>query len=1206
MKRREDLAHSIFGYFSEKKKKSSIDQVVTQINVEYKRYKLFLGINPREGKTRDFFKSRTESLRGELKTYIKLGYSEEEALKRILPKAYGLVKLASEVQLKKPHYDVQLMGGILLNDGYVSEMATGEGKTITAALPTFLNALTGKGAHVITPNEYLAKRDYEEMKPLYELLGLSVGLVEEIKPTDRSASISKRTDELYQTDLAKYDRKGKTEEIIDKELFILRNQARREAIKQISAEDISYRQRQYQSDITYGSSNAFAFDYLFDGLETDPNNIRNRMGNPNFLVIDEADAVLFDDAVTPFVLSGTQEDEELAISEAEKQKKLESIRLSALFMDSVQRENDFIIKYIRDEVYKRTGKMQPVSSTSGLILRVNDPIKFEKISLGDVKETHELDMTQAIYYCPKTKEFHITTLGETMVFSTFKNEEVSNILNRNKDLILNLTYNGNPLFREKADYEIDSNGNFILRPRALAYLIESGSVPELTSKFDEFMTREYQDYWEDINNAIYANLLLERDVEYKYSIPSGSKDPEHERSISLIMNGRTAEGRVYSKGLQQAIEEKERIMLGRTGSDIKIVGTKLKDTLASIPAASFFGRYEKFSGMTGTSAISAFRELYGLDTFVVPRNKPRNVTDKGDRLYSTRDQKNRAILEEVSESYRKGQPVLLATTSVDESISLRNYLVSELRKMNINIDIPVLNANVDNLEEEARIIADAGAPRAITISTEMAGRGTDIRLGGKEPSLEEEIELERQRRIERVIANMQRNNPSLLVTDSIIRVATDIVDKHLSDVTLAASATVEKKKNIRKINEQRILSVGGLKVVGSGHFSYSRVDDQVKGRCGRQGNRGEIVFFNDIEDLRRVGVSPKDIQSLEKQLRRGPIIEDPTTGRTPVGDIIYMAQAKVEEQTKEAIFQNQKIEKEVAQCRSDLRTIRVGIKQVDNYIADFKNIVEITTRGIIVTSSNLQFDGDLRRNIKLSRIKLDREEIKDLTEEFLGVKITDRQIHECKTTGDLIELITTTANNKFEGMVQREGKKNVEIRTKKIVDSFLNRTWFDFENYLETIKRQYGLAKMIPGTNPPEDIDACIIDAYMYCKECSFATIAREILNPNYIKKKEHQHEGLTDLIIETDATTRRVRHDEGKRINTEREEAIEHEVENAERMQKENRQRKLTSINVPYFIRVLNEKLKINRDSDRIRRSRGTKSEDEIESVDFGNSPKK
>lgn len=1206
MKKREDLAHSVFGYFSDKKKKSSIDQVVTQINKEYSRYKLFLGTNPREDKTRDFFRTRTESLRGELKTYIKLGYSEEEALKRVLPKAYGLVKLASEVQLKKPHYDVQLMGGILLNDGYVSEMATGEGKTITAALPTYLNALLGKGAHVITPNAYLAKRDFEEMRPLYELLGLSVGLVEEIKPSDRAASIGKRTEELYKIALARYDRRGKTKEIIDRELFMLRNQARKEAIKQISTEDISFRQRQYQADVTYGSSNAFAFDYLFDGLETDPANIRNRMGNPNFLVIDEADAVLFDDAVTPFVLSGTQEDEELAISEEEKTKKLEAIRLSALFMDNVQRENDFIIKYIRDEVYRRTGKMQPVSSTSGLILKVSDPLKFEKLAIGDVKETHELDMTQAIYYCPKTKEFHITTLGETMIFSTFKNEEVSNIINRNKNLILNLQYNGNPLFKEKADYEIDSNGNLILRPRALAYLIESGNVPELTNKFDDFMTREYQDYWEDINNAIYANLLLERDVEYKYSVPSSSKDPEHERTISLIMNGRTAEGRVYSKGLQQAIEEKERLLLEKAGSDIKIVGTKLKDTLASIPAASFFGRYEKFSGMTGTSAISAFRELYGLDTFVVPRNKPRNVTDKGDRLYSSTTQKNRAILEEVLDSYRKGQPVLLATTSVDESIALRNYLVTELKKMNINIDIPVLNANVDNLEEEARIIANAGAPRAITISTEMAGRGTDIKLGGKEPNLEEEIELERQRRIERVLNNMKRKNPSLKITDSLIKTATDIVDKHLSDVTLVASANYEKKKTARKLNEQRILSVGGLKVIGSGHFSYSRVDDQVKGRCGRQGNRGEIVFFNDLEDLRRVGVSPRDIASLEKQLRRGPIIEDPTTGRTPVGDIIYMAQARVEDQTKEAIFQNQKVEKEVAQCRSDLRSIRVGIKQVDNYIADFKNIVEITTRGIIVTSSKLQYDGDLRRDIKLSRIKLDREELKELAEEFLGVKITDRQIHDCKTTGDLIELITTAANNKFEGMVQREGKKNVEVRTKKVVDSFLNRTWFDFENYLESIKRQYSLAKMIPGNNPPEDIDACIVDAYTYCKECSFATIAREILNPNYRKKKEHQHEGLTDLIIGSDATTRRVRHDEGKRINEEREEAIEQEVENAEQMQRENRQRKLTSINVPYFIRVLNEKLKINRDSDRIRRTRRVETEEEIESVDFGNSHKK
>ena len=1157
-----------FERHSKKKKNKELDKIVRQIKLENTKYSILLGRNPSEEQASKFFKSVTERLRKEANNFIRLGYSEDEALKRILPKAYGIVKLASKYKLGKSHYDVQLIGGILLNDGYVSEMATGEGKTITAALPTYLNALLGKGAHVITPNAYLARRDFEEMKQVYELLGLSCGIVEEIKPSENKEKVKRLALDIYRSKLVGYSRVGKSTAQITAETRAMELAARREASAQIKKEDITRRQSQYACDITYGSSNAFAFDYLFDGLETKVENMRNRNAQPNFLVIDEADAVLFDDAVTPFTLSGTQEDSVVAITEDEKTAREKNVAAAAQAMLLITEENKRLKKYFKAKTDRRF-------NTDGLIYNMDNPSLYDSLVAGKVVDEDKYASTQAIYYCKKTKQFHITPVGEACFFMAFKKDEINPIINAHKDELLGLVYKGQPLLTKDLDYTLDDAGNLTLAPRAFSYIANSNIIPELTQMFDEFMLTDYQDAFEDINNAVTAWLVLENDVDYKYSVPKDSIDPEHERSISLIMNGRTAEGRVYSNGLQQAVESKEKIKSLGTGLVIK--DTKMKDTLASIPAASFFGRYSKFSGMTGTSAVQAFRELYGLETFEVPRNKPRQVTDHGDRLYKTAEDKNKAILEEVIASHAKGQPILLTTTSVEESIKLHEFLTRELAARGITVSIPVLNANVDKLKEEADIIAHAGEKGAITISTEMAGRGTDIKLGGiAPPTLEEEIEIEKTRRLLATRANLEAKG--IRITGRHIKAINEMHEKYKDEIIEKARAVHERKMLQKAMEERTVLAAGGLKVIGSGHFMYRRVDNQVKGRCGRQGNVGETVFFNDLEDLQRIGVPPKEMSKLARMLESGPIIEPTTARRTPLSDIIYEAQEKNESRTKDGIEHSQKIEKTVANCRNRLRIITEGVKRENHYEEEVEFMIEKVVADIVATSSGkVDNPKDLRGKMKLSRIKLDTEQLRDLSDEFLGIELSETDLEAFTTVGELVEFLEDGAKTKLEAELTAGGEEFLSS-TKNLVDERLKRTWFAFEDVLERIKLQRSMVGLIPGNNPPEDIEPFILDGFAHCYESMTAQIVRQVLNPNYLEKHPEDHFGLSQFIINTDVTTTRVSNKEGKEREEESARIISQEVEEA-RVERETERNRITSVNVPYFVSVVKERLKITKD---------------------------
>lgn len=1162
-----------------KKREQEIDKTITDINSFYLKYCKELDFDPQKKREslseeelkygKEYFSKKTEALRKEIEVY-KMLYSEEEALLRVLPKAYGLVKAASAFLWNKPHYDVQLKGGILLNKGYAAEMATGEGKTLTATLPIYLNALLKKGAHVLTPNGYLAKRDFEEMKVLYEILGLSCALVEEQEPL-KEEEIYKKTLEVLKTDLDKYTQFAKTEaekEEKIKEFFAKREnksqirEARTKAIELLTIEERIKRQQAYSADITYGASSTFAFDYLRDDLELDVKKTVQRPGRPNFAVIDEVDAVLFDDATTPFTLSGKQTDEELAINEEEKKEKRKKIEKANLAIARINIESG--------KLFERYGNNQALIATVS-----NDDEKYEAITRNETESANFQDMTRAIVINTNNQEYTITTLGQIMLFEYYCDKDINKILKENLDKIVSLRHDDEPMYREGYDYTINEYGRIQMEPRAFAHLVMSGFVPELSTRFDEFGQNEFVIYGPEIDNAIRAWFILEQDVDYKLSKATDPK-VEGEEVVSLVINGRTAEGRVYSNGLQQAIEAKIRY---KTGKPIR--ETEIKNTLASIPTASFFARYQKFGGMTGTSAEIAFENLYNLETERVERQRPKRVVDHGERMYASTEEKNEAIFLEVLKSYQKGQPVLLSTTSIEESILLQNFLKMRFTEVGLNIEIPVLNANV-NLAEEAKIISKAGLPKAITIATEMAGRGTDIKLGGELPEVSDLIPVIIAEKTEEIIKDLQtKKEMSKEEIESIRKKVSNqlIEQKHRVEPFAIARRNLLAKE--REKVKKELEDAGGLKVIGSGHFAYSRVDNQVKGRCGRQGEKGEVIFFNDSQDLLNVGVPQKIVERLQKQAEQGPIIEEPNKGYYPISNVVLEAQHKTEVLTESSIKASQEIEVEVSKYRRNLRKQKDLLKQRGSYIDTIEYMIEETSKSIILAASRRE-NPHLTDKTRLTIANLDYEELISLSEEFIGVRLTKEEIEKCKTLGDLRKVISSYGLSSFREKIASDKDFSQECQSK--VEKMFPRVWNRFEEMVETVKYQDYLNKLMQFQGGME-LPAQIAIAYKHAIESERACLVRSIINPEYLQtlNKEPRME-----LISRRSTPN------GIQIVTK-------EIDKEPEKKEETSDFKNNISNLQPFPRMftLVNKVALNRNSSEV----GTKTDrtfDEVESVDF------
>ena len=602
----------------------------------------------------EFEKLSDEALKAktdEFKARIEKG----ETLDDILVEAFATVREASKRVYGMRHFDVQMLGGQVLHQGKISEMRTGEGKTLTATLPTYLNALSGKGVHVVTVNDYLARRDAEWSNQLFTYLGMRVGCnVPGMSP-----------------------------------------QQKREA---------------YQADVTYGTNNEFGFDYLRDNMAFSP---QDRVQRPlNYAVVDEVDSILIDEARTPLIISGQAEDS------------------SELY----RRINTIIPKLVQQEKEDEEGQE------------------------GDGDYTIDL----------KAKQLHLTERGQIHV------EEI---------------------------------------------LQQEGMLPEGESLF----AAGNISLLHHINAALRAHKLFAKDVDYIVKEDQIVIVDEH--------TGRTMEGRRWSEGLHQAVEAKEGVRIQNENQ-----------TLASITFQNYFRLYNKLAGMTGTADTEAFEfnHIYGLETVVIPTNRPMQRKDMADLIYLTAEEKYEAIVEDIKECVKRGQPTLVGTVSIENS-----ELISRILKKS-KIPHKVLNAKFH--EHEADIVAQAGKPGAVTIATNMAGRGTDIVLGGNWQAEVEKIE-----------------NPT--------------------------EAQIEKIKAEWKESHDAVLASGGLHIIGTERHESRRIDNQLRGRSGRQGDPGSSRFYLSLDDaLMRILASEK-MGNMMKRLgmERGEAIEHPWVTRA-----IENAQRKVE------------------------------------------------------------------------------------------------------------------------------------------------------------------------------------------------------------------------------------------------------------------------------------------------------------------------
>ncbi len=563
-----------------------------------------------------------DELRGKTEQF-KARYAAGETLDAMLAEAYAVVREGSKRIMKMRHFDVQMLGGMSLHNGKISEMGTGEGKTLTATLPVYLNALSGKGVHVVTVNDYLANRDAQWMGRLYNFLGLSVGVN-------------------------------------------LPNMARPE------------KQAAYQADITYGTNNEFGFDYLRDNMVYE---VADRVQRGlNYAIVDEVDSILIDEARTPLIISGQAED--------------------------------------HTSLYLAINKLAPMLT----------------------KQEGEAD--------PRTGE-GITKPGD------FTLDEKSHQVF--------LTEQGH----ENAE-------------RLLAGL---NLIPEGASLYDPAnITLVHHLY-----AALRANNLYHRDQHYVVQ--------EGEIVIVDEFTGRLMSGRRWSDGLHQAVEAKEGVAIQPENQ-----------TMASITFQNYFRLYGKLAGMTGTADTEAFefQEIYGLETIVMPPNRKSQRVDQLDRVYKTTREKYEAAIKDIRECYERGQPVLVGTTSIENSEIIANLLERE------KLPHQVLNAKQH--AREADIVAQAGRPKVITIATNMAGRGTDIVLGGSVEKLAEAV----------------------------------MADESLDDA--AKQAEVARLRAEWAKDHEFVKSLGGLRIIATERHESRRIDNQLRGRSGRQGDPGSSRFYLSLDD----------------------------------------------------------------------------------------------------------------------------------------------------------------------------------------------------------------------------------------------------------------------------------------------------------------------------------------------------------------------
>lgn len=607
-----------------------------------------------------------------------------ETLDDILPDAFAAVREADERVLGKRPFHVQLLGGIILHQGRIAEMKTGEGKTLVATLPAYLNALAGKGVHIVTVNDYLARRDSDEMGRVYGFMGLTTGLV-------------------------------------------------------VHGMDNAEKKQAYNADITYGTNNEFGFDYLRDNMVVYKERMVQR--GHAFAIVDEVDSILVDEARTPLIISGAGEEP--------------------------------------TDMYERADKF--ARSLKKLVIKE-----------VDAKEDHD---------------------------------------------------------NVEADYIVDEKArNAILTPRG-------AQKAEAYFGVENFTDPENADLMHYVNQAIKAHGVMFRDEQYVVT----------DKGVIIVdeFTGRMMYGRRYSDGLHQAIEAKEGVKI-----------EKENKTLATITFQNYFRMYRKLSGMTGTALTEQeeFKEIYELDVVEVPTNKPMIRIDHHDSVYRTINGKYNAVIEQIKECNKKGQPVLVGTVSIEKSELLSRKLMAA------GIKHTVLNAKYH--QKEAEIVAQAGKLGAVTISTNMAGRGTDIMLGGNPEFLAKQEMRSMQIPEELIIeANDTSNTEDVEILEA-RKLFSQLYDKYKTEIAPEA---------------EKVRAAGGLFILGTERHESRRIDNQLRGRSGRQGDPGESRFYLSLEDdLMRLFGGEDRMNRLSVLIDRMGLPENTPIDAQMLSNSIESAQKKIE------------------------------------------------------------------------------------------------------------------------------------------------------------------------------------------------------------------------------------------------------------------------------------------------------------------------
>jgi len=756
------------------------------------------------------------------------------------------------------HYDVQLIGGIILHQGKIAEMATGEGKTLVATLPVFLNALTGRGVHMVTVNDYLAKRDAEWMGTLYEFHGLRVDCIDKHEPN---------------------------------------SEARRNA---------------YRADVTFGTNNEFGFDYLRDNMALSPDDLVQR--RHNYAIVDEVDSVLIDDARTPLIISGAVQNR----GQSQDEELFKELRPKVVQLYSNQKK---LVTKLLSDAKKMINSDNKKEQEQGAIFLLRAHKGLPKNS-ALIKFLSEEGMRTLLH---KTENIYLAENAKRMPEIT---DELFFVIDE-KNNSIELTDKGIDLIstevEEKDFYVLPDIGSEIadLEDSDLSEKEKLKAKDDLLADYSTKTVRVHA-----MNQLLKAYAMFEKDVEYVVI--------DNQVKIVDEQTGRIMEGRRYSDGLHQAIESKE---------NVKVEAST--QTYATVTLQNYFRMYHKLAGMTGTAETEAkeFWDIYELDVTVIPTNLPIIRDDRHDKVFKTKREKYNAVIYEINDLVKAGRPVLVGTTSVEISELLSKML--KIRKIEHN----VLNAKLH--KREADIVAQAGKKAVVTIATNMAGRGTDIKL------------------------------------------------------------------------DEEVKKAGGLAIVGTERHDSRRVDRQLRGRAGRQGDPGSSQFFVSLEDdLMRMFGSDRISKLMDRMgLKDGEVIQHPMISKS-----IERAQKKVEEN-------NFGIRKRLIEYDDVMNSQREVVYKLRRHAlygerlgADLANMIYDTCSSVVHSHYGFDYEDfkmDLFRTLAVES-PVDEESFRELKPDNLTDKIFKLVIEDYKRRKEgIIEQAFPVIKNVFETMSGQY--KNIDV-----------------------------------------------------------------------------------------------------------------------------------------------------------------------------------